>query len=294
MYIMYKYTYTIDGIRHKIKSIDPIKTADENGIIPISQSQNEVCRKLKVLLREWIQLAEENNIHWFANGGTMLGAIRDKGLIHYDNDLDLVVLFQDYYKIKHLVSDTCVVDVCEQGFQFHLKNQPYPFIDLWLEAPNPENPNEIILACPVFNNKITCGANLVWPNEKYATEDVMNLVQFPFEDMMINVPSNYEYYIKRQYGEDCLVRYVIQDHTDDHSLIEYIPDPKKRMEFWESWQRMNQHIGLDKCPTTIGQESSIIAALYAIEVATSSKGKTRRKMELIARYLNEKWKHALS
>jgi len=78
MYIMYKYTYTIDGIRHKIKSIDPIKTADENGIIPISQSQNEVCRKLKVLLREWIQLAEENNIHWFANGETMLGAIRDK------------------------------------------------------------------------------------------------------------------------------------------------------------------------------------------------------------------------
>ena len=122
----------------------------------------------------------------------------------------------------------------------------------------------------------------------------MNLVQFPFEDMMVNVPSNYEYYIKRQYGEDCLIRYVIQDHTDDHSLIEYLPDPIKRMEFWESWQRMNQHIGLDKCPTTVGQESSIICALYAIEVATSSKGKNRRKMELIARYLNEKWKHALS
>ena len=45
---MYKYTYIIDGITHKIKSVQPIHTADANGIIPISRSQNEVCRKLKL------------------------------------------------------------------------------------------------------------------------------------------------------------------------------------------------------------------------------------------------------
>ena len=292
---MHSYTYTIDGIHHKIKSIDPIPTADANGIIPISQSQNDVCRQLKFLLREWIQLAEENNIHWFCNGGTMLGAIRDKGLIHYDNDIDLVVLFQDYYKIKHLVSDICVADVAEQGFQFHLKNQPYPFIDLWLEAPNPENPNEIVLACPVINGICTYGANIVWPNEKYATEDVMNLVQLSFEDMMVNVPSNYKNYIQRMYGEDCLVRYVIHEHTDNHILyVTILPHPKIRMEFWESWQRLNEQIGLDRCRSPYGKESNMITALLAVELATPNKNKTRRKMELIARYLNEKWKQVVS
>jgi hypothetical protein len=288
MYIMYKYTYTIDGIPHRIKSVNQIHTADANGIIPISPSQNEVCRKLKFILREWIQLANENNIHWFCNGGTMLGAIRDKGLIHYDNDMDLVILFRDYPKIKRMVSDTCVIDVCEQGFQMHLKNQPYPFIDLWLEAPNPENPNEIILACPYFNGKCTYGGNLVWPNEKYAMHDVMNLVQLPFEDMMVNVPQNYECYIKQQYGDDCLYRYVVQDHTDNHSLYDIIPPPKIRMELWESWQRLIQAVGLDTCPTIAGQESYIIASLCTIEVATPTKSKMKRKKDVITRYIREK------
>jgi hypothetical protein len=281
---MYKYTYIIDGITHKIKSVQPIHTADANGIIPISRSQNEICRKLKSILREWIQLAKENNIHWFCNGGTMLGAIRDKGLIHYDNDVDLVILLSDYAKIKRLVSDTCVIDVCEQGFQIHLKNQRYPFIDLWLEAPNPENPDEIILACPYFNGKCTYGANLVWPNEKYSTQDVMNVVQLPFEDMMVNVPSNYEYYIKRQYGDDCLVRYVVQDHTDAHSLFEFIPHPKTRIEFWESWQRFNEAIGLDTCPIDSGKASFLLASLITNYFATPTKDKLKRTMYIIDRY----------
>lgn len=288
---MYSYTYTLDGIHHEIKSINPIETADANGIIPISKSQHNVCKKLKFLLREWIHVAKENNIHWFCNGGTMLGAIRDKGIIHYDNDIDLVVLLQDYNKIKNLVGDKCVVDVCEQGFQFHLKNQRYPFIDLWLEAPNPENPNEIILACPYFNNKCTYAANLIWPNEKYVTKDVMKLVQLQFEDMMVNVPSNYEYYVKRQYGDDCLVRYVIQDNTDNHSLVEYLPEPTKRMEFWESWIMLHQHFGFDKCPTLVGKESSIIIGFIGIEIATPNKSKTKRKLELIARYLKDNVKY---
>jgi hypothetical protein len=285
---MFEYTYTIDGIPHEIKSVQPIHTADANGIIPITQSQNDVCRKLKFILREWIQLAKDNNIHWFCNGGTMLGAIRDKGLIHYDNDIDLVILFSDYDKIKRLISDTCVIDVCEQGFQIHLKNQSYPFIDLWLEAPNPENPDEIILACCYLNGKCTYTGNLVWPNEKYATQDAMNVVQLPFEDMMVNVPSNYEYYIKRQYGDDCLERYVIQDHTDVHSTIEFLPHPKTRMEFWESLQQFYKTIGLDTCPTTAGQESILLMTLISNYFATPTKGKLQRTMYIIDRYKNDK------
>lgn len=135
---------------------------------------------------------------------------------------------------------------------------------------------------------------MVWPNEKYDLNDAMNLVQLPFEDMMVNVPSNYEYYIKRMYGDDCLVRYVIQEHTDNHSLFEIVPHPKKRMELWESWHRLNQHIGLDRCDSMYGKESNIIISLLATELATPNKNKTRRKMELIARYLNEKVKQLVS
>ncbi len=290
---MYSYTYTIDGIHHNIKSISPIPTANADGVIPISDSQNEVCRKLKILLREWIKLAKKNNIHWFCNGGTLLGAVRDKGLIHYDNDLDLVILLQDYDKIKHLHSKKCVIDVCEQGFQIHLKNQSYPFIDLWLEGPNPDNSSEIVLACPYLNERPMYCGNMVWPNEKYMIDDVMNVVQLPFEDMMVNVPSNYESYIKRQYGDDCLIRYVIHDHTENHAVYDIIPSPEQRILFWEASERLFQRIGLDKCNSKAGKESHVLIALLVIQLATPSKNKIKRHIELLSKYIQEKIKDIL-
>lgn len=288
---MHSYTYTIDNIRHKIKSARPLETANHNRIIPISRKSNAIFAQLKYLLREWMRLAEEHNIIWFCNGGTLLGAIRDKGFVHYDNDIDLVVLLHDYNTIKRLLSDTCVVEECEPGFQLHLKGRRFPFIDLWLQAPNPENPDEIILACPFVNNHPTYGANLVWPNEKYATQDIMNLVKLPFEDMMVNVPNNYETYVKRMYGDDCLVRYVIQEHTDDHFMVDYAPPPKTRMKIWESCERVNQLIGLDTCHTISGKETNVVGALIANEIVTPNHNKTKRIADILLRYVYEKIKH---
>jgi hypothetical protein len=109
---MHKYKYCLDGIQHEIKSQEPIPTANRDNVIPISKEQNQIAKELKELLREWIRIAEKNDIDWFCNGGTLLGAIRDKGLIHYDNDLDLCVFFKDYEKIKN--------SVCTDKFVIHL------------------------------------------------------------------------------------------------------------------------------------------------------------------------------
>lgn len=286
----HNYTYEIDGIVHKIKSIDPMKTADSNGVIPISSQQNLICKKLKFLLQEWIRVAEKNNIHWFCNGGTLLGAIRDKGLIHYDNDIDLVLLAKDFSKIGQLTSDTCVIDAVEQGFQFHLKNEAFPFIDLWLVSPNPENPDEHILAGPIVNDRCYYIYNSFWPNEKYATSDIMNVSKLPFENIMIHVPSNYERYIKQMYGPDCLDRYVIQEHTDNHTFVNTIPDPKTRMLFWSEFEKLLKMMGGDTCKNVNGKESTVLISLIAIEFFTPEKNKMKRKFDLIYNYVSEKAK----
>lgn len=288
------YTYEIDGVQHQIQSIEPIKTAGANGVIPISSEQNLICKKLKFLLREWIRVAGENNIHWFCNGGTLLGAIRDKGLIHYDNDIDLVVLYKDYSKIENLVTDTCVIDVVEQGFQFHLKNEAFPFIDLWILAPNPTNIDEKILAGPIVNNRCYYMFNTFWSSEKYSADDVINLQQLPFEDIMVNVPTNYEMYIKRMYGPDCLTRYVIQEHTNSHPLVEMLPEPKTRMLFWSVWEQLHKLMGFDKCKNVNGKESTVILSLIAIEIFTPENKKLNRKMDLIYNYMDEKTKDILN
>jgi len=237
---MHKYKYCLDGIQHEIYSQEPIPTANRDNVIPISKEQNQIAKELKELLREWIRIAEKNNIDWFCNGGTLLGAIRDKGLIHYDNDLDLCVFFKDYEKIKNAVcTDKFVINVGEQGFQLNYKSKAFPFVDLWLNAPNPENPNEIILACPYVNNRLTYYASKMWPNDKYNIKDVSHCKKLSFEGIMVNVPKNYKQYVKRMYGDDCLTRYVISPHTDYHYYFNIVPNSKKRMLIWETFDKID-------------------------------------------------------
>jgi hypothetical protein len=282
---MHKYTYCLDGVKHTIKSQEPIPTADENGIIPISSQQNKVACQLKQLLREWIRLAYEHNIDWFCNGGTLLGAIRDKGLIHYDNDLDLVVFLKDFHKIKNMSCGPNVeIDYCEQGFQLHFKDKMFPFIDLWVEAPNPNNPEQIILTCPIRDDGTpTYGGNMIWPHDNFNVKDVTTFVKVPFEDLLVNVPHNSEQYLRKMYGDDCFTRYVIYNHTDDHSMVDLLPHPKIRMKI------LNKLIKLENKPTVASTITALCGTLITNEFATSDSGKIKRHLDIITRHIGERY-----
>lgn len=190
---LHKYKYQLDGIWHTIRSQEPLPNAVGN-IIPISDAQNKIAQQLKELLREWIRVAEANDIVWFANGGTALGAVRQQGLIQYDNDMDLVVFLKDFLKVKQLVFDQKYkFDFCEQGFQLHFADRKFPFLDVFIEGPNPHDPSRIILVSPVMENgDPTYGLHMIWPNDNYSIRDVTHVVKMPFEDLFVYVPRNAE------------------------------------------------------------------------------------------------------
>ena len=68
------------------------------------QHLNDTQKYILHVLREVTRVLEEMNIPYFMQGGTMLGAIRHKGFIPWDDDVDLGIPRADYDRLLAEVS----------------------------------------------------------------------------------------------------------------------------------------------------------------------------------------------
>lgn len=76
--------------------------------LPIKEIQDEI---LNVALY-FDQLCIENNIEYFLMGGTALGAIRHNGFIPWDDDFDVFLKVDEYYKLKEVLRNQNGKNLC--------------------------------------------------------------------------------------------------------------------------------------------------------------------------------------
>ena len=51
------------------------------------------------ILKDFIKVCEENNLTWFGDAGSGIGALRHKGFIPWDDDIDVVLPRKDFNKM---------------------------------------------------------------------------------------------------------------------------------------------------------------------------------------------------
>lgn len=79
----------------------------------------QLCERM--ILDDIDKVCNENGIKYFLVGGTLLGAVRHKGFIPWDDDLDIAMFREDYIKFQEIFDD----NMSEKYFLQNCKTDPY-------------------------------------------------------------------------------------------------------------------------------------------------------------------------
>lgn len=84
------------------------------------QVDNAVKEALLEAMDELHRVCEENGLKYYLIGGSLIGAIRHKGCIPWDDDLDVAMLEDDFKKLLEISKEF------KEGFKLrHIKNDPF-------------------------------------------------------------------------------------------------------------------------------------------------------------------------
>ena len=182
-------------------------------------NQNKRFEVLKIVAK----LLEENDIKYWLDFGTLIGAVRHGGWIPWDNDLDISIhqddwdkmvkfltryfkdsneyMFIDVLKIKGCKENTFIKG-CKENTFFKIigKVDGYNYLDFFLYVNAPDKENAICCAVYLAKEKYT-EKNSDYCAHRFNINTVFPLKKMKFEGIDFNVPNSYERYLNILYAD---------------------------------------------------------------------------------------------
>lgn len=171
------------------------------------------------IFKELVTILNSENVNYFADYGTLLGLVRDKGLIKWDDDIDLSVLREHYDLAKSIIEK----HLPELNEKFHcewvLKEEYNPQDELTAFLLYPTNCKENIVSFIITMFIVDIIGEAAYqlvssvPKIHFESADMIE-----FENLKVRVPAQYEQYLTLQYGN---WRVPAKDITYERSNIKF-------------------------------------------------------------------------
>ena len=96
-------TATRDDYGREILIEDIDRDEMRNGFL-VTSHRKKLWNVQLNLIKEFDRICKKHNLRWFAYAGTLLGAVRHKGFIPWDDDVDVLMLRPEYEKFRRIVA----------------------------------------------------------------------------------------------------------------------------------------------------------------------------------------------
>lgn len=161
---------------------------------PIHIQNMTTQEKLRLMTRTVIDVFNEHNIMYWLACGTLLGAIRDKDIIAWDDDADFMIPVEESPKVLKTLHQivgknngiASVVVWWDGAFKIQHSNTSTPWIDIY--------------PLKRYGNNIG-HVQSSWGIKPFPYRHVQELIQIDFLGTTATVPKNYHEHLTHLYGD---------------------------------------------------------------------------------------------
>ena len=210
-------TYTIDGRAH---TLDPLPQS-KSALTRYPVVKDSVAKALKSMHRDLKTVLDKNGIECWAAGGTLLGWVRHRGFIPWDDDIDLHLRRADllavrsravrralrrkgldlYWTPHYRRNILKIMRVDRRGTPVH-----YPFVDLIFEDYAEERWGSCADSALASD---TARCSRITAREVFDPDDIFPLREALFEGEPMWIPRRPEALLRAQYGDSVWDRYRV-------------------------------------------------------------------------------------
>lgn len=164
-------------------------------------------------LKRLCDILDVNNVKYWLDWGSILGAYRNGKVISQDNDIDLSVLLNEKTTSKFLI------DILKEKYCI-MEHNDGKYVCVY-----PRNNNFSLLHIDLYlyfeNSKTKMIETKIWDNSKFRSYHLDELEYITFENQQIKCPRHLPEYLSIKYGDD----FMIEKKTN-HNVVYEHPSPK--------------------------------------------------------------------